>query len=388
MVRRGLIGLLTAAACVATFSATGVAALGSSSGTIDRTSKSVQWSGTFLAPASGCVSPQDPTCDHFFLTVDAPDYYEVQVTMATARPMVEYADLEVLRPDGTRAALGDRRWGFERETFNHIGVSGSSTTYEIRISPQGTLVGTTYEAAAELAGPDTFPAGHQRPFESIGECPNRLGNDPVEAVRTQVPFQIASPDDGRVLGLDVYVLLNGISVQRGREIMDGMAGTYREIGIDVTYQFKSVEFLSDDWFWEAHRLTGGSPPHGADLVHSITEGSMGLAEGMVWCIGGIREPTQAYSVSVDIPYEDYRDDRTGALLYQDVSSVVVSHEIGHLLGSGHNYATCADLLSAAGPERRVQPCSTMFFESTGAGTHFSQIEAAIIRDYTARFAQD
>jgi hypothetical protein len=92
------------------------------------------------------------------------------------------------------------------------------------------------------------------------------------------------------------------------------------------------------------RLFDGERPLGYDVVHTITNkniyvdrgDTVGLG-GTADCIGGIRYPTRAFSVSEGW-HHDGPLDQAG---HENVARLI-AHEIGHLLGARHEHANCAE----------------------------------------------
>src|SRR5688500_9173225 len=69
------------------------------SGTVSQANPTVSWTGGPLVPtAAGCAGPEDPTCDHFKLTiVPPPGGFTVKITLT---PLDDW-DLSVYDPSGS-----------------------------------------------------------------------------------------------------------------------------------------------------------------------------------------------------------------------------------------------------------------------------------------------
>ncbi len=121
------------------------------------------------------------------------------------------------------------------------------------------------------------------------------------------------------LTLRVQVVLDGISVQRGQEIISSVVRLYDSINITIVPTFSEASLAPDEvdppplgnggrshggaLLKKLKDLFGGSRPAGSDVVYlmsvtPITGGTAGFAD----CIGGVRYPGRAFAageVSVD-----------------------------------------------------------------------------------------
>ena len=200
------------------------------------------------------------------------------------------------------------------------------------------------------------------------------------------------------LDLDALFLLDGIRRADAERVVARAAESYAPLEITVVPRLRKLSFAGDaggasapvdDLMAAAKQAVGGERPAGIDVVHVLTRKDIYLQpndglNGMADCLGGVRYPSRAFSVSelfvVDEPGSE-RGDGHGAM--------ITAHEIGHLLGGHHEYANCAE-----GPAPSV--CTLMFpyyLGNFGPGLGvpvnsqtFGTLEAAVVRGYTEDFA--
>ena len=352
------------------------------SGHLSKKSSSLSWTGgTFLVPHPTCVGAEDPLCDHFFLTVDSAKPDLVYVSIVAGDPMFDYVDLEVFGPDGVRIAFSDRRWGYEDVVFRHQ-VRGPAT-YEVRVIPVAVRPGVSYAGQARLE--------KAKKDGGLSPIDNEFGCGSIGRANSQedILFALSTPDDGRLVKLETLVLVDGVPLERAKEIVAGAVRIYSAINIEMVPRYEAVEFTNEGMMLnqEARYYLGGEKPAGTDVVYTLTNKSMGIAEGYVQCIGGVSSSDGAFAAGVNIPYDNTTAPGTDVHFYENTSSVVMAHEIGHLLGGIHDHGNCVEGDSAKIVTRRTaQPCTVMFPESTGAGQVFSTFEREVIREYAVLYA--
>lgn len=134
------------------------------SGSINRSKRSVKWSGgpLYLSQpnpvASDCLGDSDdPTCDYFALTVNLGEGARIQVKVTTPSPNTDDGingvqgddyDLFVYAPNGTLVAESANPRGNETAEFRHR-ARYNGKPYEVRITPWLVLPGSTYEGTAQ-----------------------------------------------------------------------------------------------------------------------------------------------------------------------------------------------------------------------------------------------
>ncbi len=217
-----------------------------------------------------------------------------------------------------------------------------------------------------------------------------------------IPEHYVTPlnDSSSELPLDVRVVLDGISISRGHDIMAAVATAYEPLKIKIVPTFQEVRLTPDSvdpppWGSgkPAHSRNvmqalkdqfKGARPAGSDVVYLLTSTPIaGVTAGFADCIGGVRYPTRAFAVgeaSVDGSGER-------SWFNANMTAKIAAHEIAHLLGAHHHYANCVEGDKAAlVPE--MAPCTMMFNDVSLVSLRFSTVEAAVVRGHVARFAAD
>lgn len=131
---------------------TQVRAASPASGTVSQANPSVSWTGGPLVPtAAGCAGPEDPTCDHFKLTiVPPPGGFTVKITLT---PLDDW-DLSVYDPSGSGEGTSGNPPGIAEIVVLANPVAGVHT-----VSGAPFAVGAPYSATAvlELGAPPPPP---------------------------------------------------------------------------------------------------------------------------------------------------------------------------------------------------------------------------------------
>jgi hypothetical protein len=296
---------------------------------------------------------------------------------------VDQADgtaIDVTTDDGAEVVQGgDRVLPSGNERTRHAQV----TWPQVRNGAVGYLVGTSNTLAVPEAPPvvQAFPyhvratlAG--KAFDRQPDC----GQIPPDHVPTM------QPDTSHHVQLGVRILSARADAALVRRAMPRIATIYRQIGIDVRVSYDTMRVppsMTDQFkLMDAARAHyGGTRPRGVDVVYLATDNFAG--GGYASCVGGIQYPERAFAVggihymaggAVTVPFVD--------------PAIIAAHEIGHLLGAHHHYATCVAGAEPAGATQGgVGPCTLMFPAAVGASGTFSPTETAYIRDYTTRFAR-
>ena len=347
-------------------------------GTLSRSSGPVSWSGTWTTPSPlGCGrQPGDVGCERQRLVVNAPA--GTWITVSLQENDVQAA-IDVTTDDGTEVVQGgDHLNQSAGDRMGHPSV----TWPQVRSGSVGYLVGTSVPIAYP-ASPLTDAQRYHVKATLTGKAFDRQP-DCLQIPPDHVPTIPA--DTSRRMRLSVRVLSSAADARAVRAAMPEVASIYRQIGIDVRLSYDTLEVpasMIDQYALLAAERAhyGGSRPRGVDVVYFATDnfGGGGYAD----CVGGVAYGERAFAVGgihywaggvVPVSYV-----RTG---------VIAAHEIGHLLGAEHHYATCgasAEPDSATGGD--VGPCTLMFPAAAGVSPHFSVLETAYIRDYAGRFAR-
>ena len=383
MVGLPLLVLVTLAAGVALCGATGASAATPSGATISE-QQDATWSGgpfAVSAPGSivGLVEPSlvcaagtaDPTCDHFALTVDGRGGTPVVVAIAGEVEGDDY-DLVVFYPDGTVAASGLTP-GEETVVFEHRTDRGTGP-YDVRVQAAEVSRGSSYRGSAMVTGDpiDRQPDTVRSPCFGSG-VPSAVG---VAGVT----------DGGQTVALDVLVLLNGITRERGEAVMTEAAEAYAPLSIALSSTFRQVSFTGfaqEDLIRQAKTLLGGARPEGIDVVYVLSPASASSIRGLTDCIGGVRFPERAFAAGEDFE----RETMTGPFVQRTTAAQVAAHEIGHLLGAEHQYANCTQGISLGDlAAKELSPCTLMFPRSGLVSLVFSTPNAVIVRGHAVNHA--
>lgn len=186
---------------------------------------------------------------------------------------------------------------------------------------------------------------------------------------------------GRI-SLDVLVLLDGVDIARGQEVMTEAVAAYKPAEIDLKWQFQSVSIQGPQkidarvMIDKSKAIVGGKRPAGLDVVYMLTNrnifsGTAGSSvAGMADCIGGVRYPSFAFAVG-----ENITDD--------DLAAKVVGHEIGHLMGAHHHYFNCVQGLLSDSPNF----CTLMSPDVGLASINFGTLEEMVVRGHAEDFAR-
>lgn len=220
--------------------------------------------------------------------------------------------------------------------------------------------------------------------------PTPSGADPVVvpdidgglATCTQLsPHAVAV--SGATVRLDLRILLDGVTRDHAERAVASMRKAYRPLGIGVAASYDVVELSGVDaqrLIEQAKRVYGGKRPAGVDVVYAMTSKDVtstgatgGQLIGQADCIGGIRTARTAFAVGeigrVSIPTTT---EGTGK---------VMAHEVGHLLGGHHHYASAEGLL-ASDPA----VLSLMGPAIDTDALRFSSLNGLMVRGHAQRYA--
>lgn len=359
--------------------ATAAQAAQPSSGTVAPPNVSARWSGgpyTVGVPNQlGCLTPGNPTCDAFAVTVNLNLNYRFVVAITGEIEGDDY-DLYVYYPDGIEAGRSANAGGNESVVIKHTNLHGTGP-YQVRVLPYAVTAGSTYQGIARATSLPAIEA--EDPNACLEAVPAALGIPGVT-------------DLGQTVSLDVAVLLDGVSVGEADQIMTKAAESYAPIGVDLNVvSYTPVTFTGtegSDMIQQAKNHFGGVRPQGSDLVYILTskdittDGDTGLA-GLADCIGGVRFAHHAFAVGEAVGIEE---DVIGPFrLMVDAHPEVAAHEIGHLMGVHHHYANCVEG-SLQGDLDDLSPCTLMFNFVDFQSLNFSLLEGAAARGHAVQYA--
>lgn len=181
--------------------------------------------------------------------------------------------------------------------------------------------------------------------------------------------------------LDVRVLLHGATRETARSAVQSMRKAYEPLGITVKASYETVSFSGNEaesLIAQAKAHYGGERPSGIDIVYVLSEQDVtggaygGSLAGLADCLGGVRFDDRAFAVGEVTP-DEQTPEGTGKTM---------AHEIGHLLGAHHHYASPEGLL-ADDPN-----VLSLMSPDIGLGSlRFSTLESAVVKGYAARHAR-
>jgi len=341
-------------------------------GTVSADSEA-RWTGQ-LVPLSdvasvSCRPEADPRCDVYELTVDAPVGTTVQVDV-TAASEFDQVVAEVHRPGGSMIAASDAA---DRVTVSFVhGLDHDGATYHVMVRPELTNVESTLAGGVTYTGKATLVDAHA----GATPCP---GTDVVpDAVEL----------DAAAVTLDVLVLLDGVSPQHAHQIVQEASWPYDELGISMAWSFQTVSLVGTvdtELIAASKAAVGGHRPSGVDLVYTLTDKEItnpdgdDAVAGSADCVGGIKSAQWAFAVGETSEVNAF------GMLPSDNSSIVMAHELGHLLGAHHHLFTCTQPTEPVVAAR--QGVCTLMAPDTFLGSHhFSAANGAIVRGYAQRYA--
>ena len=218
-------------------------------------------------------------------------------------------------------------------------------------------------------------------------------------------------DSGKTVSLDAVVLLDRVSLSKGRTVMRKATRSYAPLDIRLrVVRFERVAFPSDGRTTDAsgNRVaTGdyeklfrlmkkrfhGKRPRGSDLVYMLTSKDIYASDstgrnygvaGVADCIGGVRFPSTAFAMG-----EVFRPENLEAgplTFYVNASAKIAAHEIGHLMGAHHHYSNCVEGIPTELRQGEPSPCTLMINAIDFASINFGQVEAAVVRGHAVEFA--
>jgi hypothetical protein len=360
------------------------------SGTVEAANPQVTWSGgplLFTTLGTGC-DPVTPQCDVFDLTigalaVEAPDV----VISAAAGQATDVIGLYVYDATGAQIASDDSLTANPRVQLRDPVPGTYSVRVEAFLGPGGPV---SYDALAAATDAGEAPDAEE-------PC---TGDDEGLGPPPQNVLDAALADDGRIVDLDVLVLLDGVDEAYAASFFEKVSLPYREIDIEVIPTFEVVPdgaITSDVTTEIIEQAKGLVPdrrvPDEYDVVELLTHRNitaLGLdaVAGQAECIGGAAYKQHSFNVSEAQADIDQGGVTFGpVILVPNVAAKITAHEIGHLFGGQHHYANCVEGFRAEeATTEDSSPCSLMFNSADFMALHFGTLNGKIIRGYALEYA--
>ena len=182
-----------------------------------------------------------------------------------------------------------------------------------------------------------------------------------------VPGSISVDSTPVTLGL--RVVLDGVSVEQAAPLVADAMTSYTPLNITLDVSYDTADFNSNNGLQlieEVKQKYGGTRPEGTHLVYVLTSKNL-TAGGVVGdslagqadCIGGIAYSDSAFAVGES-------DAGFGAK--------TMAHELGHLMGGHHHYASCGLVLATGGDNL----CTLMINDVGLASFPFSDLNERVV----------
>ncbi|MGQ0844484.1 MAG: zinc-dependent metalloprotease family protein [Sporichthyaceae bacterium] len=196
--------------------------------------------------------------------------------------------------------------------------------------------------------------------------------------------RVLSTERAAPVRLDLRILLDGPSRATAAAAVQAMRTAYDPLGVEIRPSYRKVSFEGTQargLIEQAKKSVGGKPPAGIDAVYVLTDKDIvgpppagtdvaGLAD----CVGGVLYPAHAFAVGEVFPEKAPQKFLPGTI--DDATGKTMAHEIGHLLGAHHHYAS-PEGLSAVG-----QQALTLMGPSISLiNLRFSSLNASIARGH-------
>lgn len=186
--------------------------------------------------------------------------------------------------------------------------------------------------------------------------------------------------------LRLRILLDGTTKAQATTAVAAMRTAYTPLNIEIRPSYARTKLKgteAKDLLEQAKKVYDGKRPKGVDVVYTLTDKDIAATAspagknvaGLADCLGGIRFPNRAFAVGeVDRPKGG-----TPPILpfpITDIAGKTMAHEIGHLLGGHHHYASI-ESVDQGGPQ-----VFTLMGPTLGIITlRFSTLNSAMVRGH-------
>lgn len=261
-------------------------------------------------------------------------------------------------PATERPVDGEPWWGCTDLTTDHAGVAGATDDGEPIELAVHVLVDTDGIGEIEQLRRSGDPVGDARYDELIQRAaatvePARLAYDPV-GIELEFSYELLMPLDA--------------------------AGQPRVRTDDIN----ELTHLAKEQY-------GGRRPAGTDVVYVLADGELqsggdGAVAGRADCVGGVRYPDKAFAVG------EWDSNAAAGLagqasFFANHGAKIAAHEIAHLLGAHHHYASCVEGVSSQPTEDAASVCTLMINDLSLASLDFSTLNQAVVRGYADAYAR-
>lgn len=175
--------------------------------------------------------------------------------------------------------------------------------------------------------------------------------------------------DSTPVTLGLRVVLDGVTQAQVAPLVAAAMSSYTPLNITLSVSYDTANFSSSNGLQlieEVKQKYGGSRPAGTHLVYVLTsknltdDGVVGDSlAGQADCIGGIAYSDSAFAVGES-------DAGFGAK--------TMAHELGHLMGGHHHYASCGLVLATGGDNL----CTLMINDVGLASFPFSDLNGLVV----------
>jgi hypothetical protein len=185
--------------------------------------------------------------------------------------------------------------------------------------------------------------------------------------------------------------------QKVHSILDAAITTYAPLGIDLRLHYDLLLPLIngeprqrttdiDELILVAKQNYGGRVPAGFDAVYAVTDIDVsGSIAGKADCIGGVRDTDSSFAAG-EIDLEEAPLNFFGVTMFQDMSAKILAHEVGHLLGAHHHYASCVEGIPTETVADALSVCTLMINDIGLASLNFSTLNGAVVRGHAIDYA--
>lgn len=175
--------------------------------------------------------------------------------------------------------------------------------------------------------------------------------------------------DSTPVTLGLRVVLDGVPLVQAASLVNEALSSYMPLNITLNVSYDTADFSTNNGLQMIEALKqkyGGSRPAGTHLVYALTaknltdDGVVGDAlAGQADCIGGVAYADSAFAVGE-------ADAGFGAK--------TMAHELGHLFGGHHHYASCGLVLATGGDNL----CTLMINDVGLASFPFSDLNGLVV----------